>query len=84
MPLIFEWDPEKARLNAAKHGVDFAEAATVFADGLSATIFDPDDSVGEQRFITLGMSHQTTAVGRRTHGDGRPTPYHLCPPRRAA
>lgn len=58
MPLIFEWDPEKARMNAAKHGVDFPEAATVFADVLSVTISDPDRSVGEQRFITLGMSHR--------------------------
>jgi uncharacterized DUF497 family protein len=49
--------PYKARLNAAKHGVDFGEAATVFADVLSATIPDPDHSIGEQRFITLGMSH---------------------------
>jgi uncharacterized DUF497 family protein len=48
--------PYKARLNAAKHGVDIGEAATVFADGLSATIPDPDHSIGEQRFITLGMS----------------------------
>jgi len=58
MPLIFEWDPDKARANAAKHGVDFPEAATVFADGLSVTIPDPDPSLGEQRFVTLGMTHR--------------------------
>jgi uncharacterized protein len=28
----FEWDPDKARLNLAKHGVRFDEAATVFGD----------------------------------------------------
>jgi hypothetical protein len=47
MPLIFEWDPGKARANAAKHGVEFPEAATVFADTLSVTIPDPDHSLGE-------------------------------------
>ena len=58
MPLTFEWDPEKARTNAAKHDVAFPEAATVFADLLSITITDPDHSVGEHRLITLGMSHR--------------------------
>jgi uncharacterized DUF497 family protein len=28
----FEWDAEKARANAAKHGVAFEEAVTVFLD----------------------------------------------------
>ena len=58
MPLTFEWDPDKARANAGKHGVEFAEAATAFADALSVTISDPDHSLGEQRFVTLGMSHR--------------------------
>ena len=30
----FEWAPEKATRNLAKHGVDFREAATVFGDPL--------------------------------------------------
>jgi len=30
--LQFEWDPDKARANAAKHGVTFDEAASVFRD----------------------------------------------------
>jgi uncharacterized DUF497 family protein len=28
--LFFEWDPKKAASNAAKHGVSFEEAKTVF------------------------------------------------------
>jgi uncharacterized DUF497 family protein len=28
----FEWDPRKAEANAAKHGVSFDEAVTVFLD----------------------------------------------------
>jgi len=52
----FEWDPEKAAENLAKHGVSFEEAATVFRDALSATGPDPDHSFDEERFITFGLS----------------------------
>ncbi len=52
----FEWDPEKAEANLKKHGVSFAEAVTAFEDPLSMIMLDPDHSVGEQRFIVLGMS----------------------------
>ena len=52
----FEWDPEKARRNAAKHGVSFEEAVTAFADPLSLTVFDPDRSEGEDRYLLLGVS----------------------------
>jgi hypothetical protein len=31
-PVEFEWDARKAALNLSKHGVDFAEAMTVFGD----------------------------------------------------
>jgi uncharacterized DUF497 family protein len=54
--LQFEWDPEKASKNRRKHGVTFEEAATVFADFLSATIPDPDHSDREDRFIIIGVS----------------------------
>lgn len=54
----FEWDSEKAALNLAKHGVSFEEASTVFGDPLATTIADPDHSVGEQRFLTTGLSTQ--------------------------
>lgn len=52
----FEWDPEKAKLNLKKHGVSFAEGATVFYDPLSASFDDPDHSEGERRLITVGLS----------------------------
>ena len=52
----FEWDSGKAERNLAKHGVSFPEAATVFGDPLSMTYPDPDHSVREQRFITIGCS----------------------------
>jgi uncharacterized DUF497 family protein len=54
--LQFEWDPAKAAENLAKHGVSFEEASTAFRDPLSATGPDPDHSVGEERFVTFGVS----------------------------
>ena len=56
MALTFEWDPDKAKANLAKHGVGFLEAATVLGDSLSLTISDPGHSEGEQRFVSVGMS----------------------------
>ena len=56
MALTFEWDPDKAKANLAKHGVGFLEAATVLGDPLSLTISDPIHSEGEQRFVSVGMS----------------------------
>jgi len=52
----FEWDPKKAKRNLKKHAVSFDEAVTVFYDSLSATFDDPDHSVGEHRYITIGFS----------------------------
>jgi uncharacterized DUF497 family protein len=54
----FEWDPDKAARNLAKHGVSFAEAATVFGDPLAITYFDPDHSDEEDRFLTFGHSSE--------------------------
>jgi len=55
----FEWDPRKASRNRQKHRVSFHEAATVFGDALAITYSDPDHSVSEQRFITIGSSNST-------------------------
>jgi hypothetical protein len=52
----FEWDRRKAVSNARKHGVTFEEATTALRDPLSATARDPDHSVVESRFVTLGVS----------------------------
>ncbi|HUY36744.1 MAG TPA: BrnT family toxin [Pirellulales bacterium] len=52
----FEWDPDKAAGNLAKHSVSFHEAATVFGDPLAVTYFDPDHSGEEDRFLTFGHS----------------------------
>jgi uncharacterized DUF497 family protein len=54
--VILEWDLAKAASNLAKHGVDFHEAGTVLDDPLSVTFPDPDHSLDEQRFLTIGAS----------------------------
>lgn len=56
MNYIFEWDAEKSKLNQKKHGISFEEAKTVFNDPLAVTIFDPDHSVEEDRYLDIGLS----------------------------
>jgi uncharacterized protein len=52
----FEWNPDKANSNLKKHGVSFNEASTVFNDLLSVTFPDPDHSLGEERYVIIGLS----------------------------
>jgi uncharacterized DUF497 family protein len=52
----YEWHAEKAAANARGHGVTFEEALTVFYDALATTFPDPDHSVDERRFVTIGYS----------------------------
>lgn len=56
MSLRFEWDPEKAAANLAKHGVSFEEALTVFSDPLARIFDDEDHSIEEEREIIIGHS----------------------------
>jgi uncharacterized DUF497 family protein len=62
MPIGFEWDPIKARANARNHGISFEEACTVFDDPLSRTIDDPDHSIDEKRFTTIGHSDRQKLI----------------------
>lgn len=54
----FEWDPRKAGSNFRKHKVSFEEAATALNDPMSATGADPDHSVGDDRYVTFGVSER--------------------------
>ena len=54
----FEWDDAKARANLRKHGIDFADAATVFDDESALTI--PDTGFDEDRYVTMAVD----ALGR--------------------
>jgi uncharacterized DUF497 family protein len=67
--LRFEWDPEKAALNLAKHGVTFAEAELVWQDPLHAIYFDRIES-GEVRWWVVGVvPPSTTLVVVHMHPD---------------
>jgi uncharacterized DUF497 family protein len=54
MTLWFEWDPEKARINARKHGVRFETARLVFADPFALVEQDRVEG-GEYRWRAIGM-----------------------------
>ena len=54
----FEWHPPKAESNLEKHGVSFAEAASLFDDPHQYHYRDDIHSIGEQRYICLGFSEQ--------------------------
>ena len=54
----YEWDETKAQKNRRDHGIDFADAVTVFEDDLALTALDHASE--EERFVTLGMD----AMGR--------------------
>ena len=56
MRIDFDWDPVKAAGNAAKHGVTFEEAVTVFREPLALSLLDDDPSPGEERWVTLGST----------------------------
>ena len=73
MEIEFEWDSGKEAANRRKHGLSFHEAASVFEDPLSWTFPDPDHSVGEHRWLTIGVSSSGKVIvishadrGRRT------------------
>jgi uncharacterized DUF497 family protein len=51
-----EWDENKNLANQGRHRISFEEAATIFVDPLEITIDDPDHSVSERRFISIGVS----------------------------
>jgi len=53
---VFEWDPRKAEANAAKHGVSFEDAVTVFLDPEALDGPDLQHSSAELRFLRLGRS----------------------------
>ncbi len=50
------WDPEKDRINRAKHGVTFEEARLVLLDPLTRRWPDLDHSGDEDRTIAIGTT----------------------------
>jgi uncharacterized protein len=61
--LDFEWDERKAHGTLRKHGVDFADAATIFEDDRAVTVVE--EGPEEVRYVTIA----TDTLGR-TAGSG--------------
>lgn len=51
--MSYQWDTDKAATNFSKHGIDFADAVSVFADDSAVTV--TDERFDEERFITIGI-----------------------------
>lgn len=49
----YQWDNDKAVSNLSKHGIDLADAVSVFSDELAITL--TDERFDEERFITIGV-----------------------------
>ena len=64
----YDWDPDKAAANLAKHKVSFHDARTGFEDPLALTIPDTDNAHVEERWITIGASSRKgLLLGVHTH-----------------
>lgn len=50
----FEWDAAKARINKAKHGVDF-ELAPEFDFANAVIVIDDSEIYGEERLVATGI-----------------------------
>lgn len=51
--MVYQWNRDKATANLRKHGIDFADAVSVFSDALAISILD--ERFDEERFVTIGM-----------------------------
>jgi uncharacterized protein len=54
----FVWDQKKNIANIKKHKISFEEARTVFFDDNARLIPDPEHSIGEERFVILGITNK--------------------------
>jgi hypothetical protein len=51
----FEWDEKKNSTNLLKHNISFNDAALIFTDKNSLSLFDDENSELEDRWITIGQ-----------------------------
>ena len=54
MTIKFEWDEQKRLANARKHGMDFADAVSIFYGDIVVMLDDRFD-YGETRYIAYGL-----------------------------
>jgi uncharacterized DUF497 family protein len=52
----FEWNKNKDKTNFRNHGVSFDEAKTVFYDENALEFYDQNHSLGEDRYLMIGLS----------------------------
>jgi len=52
----FECNRYKDKANLRNHGVSFDEAKTVFYDENAIEFYDQDHSLGEDRYLMIGLS----------------------------
>ncbi len=69
----FDWDPERARINAAKHGVTFDEAMTVEQDPNRWSRADDRRDLDDERMITIGYSTEGSLLYVVTSERGHPS-----------
>jgi uncharacterized protein len=60
----FEWDPEKANRNLARHGVAFEQGARAFADKFAVEWIDDREDYGEERVNLLGCATACSCTRR--------------------
>jgi len=58
----FEWDVNKEQINIKKHKVTFEQASFVFSDPFSLSMYDPDHSDDENRYILIGKSQNEVVL----------------------
>ncbi|WP_312953092.1 BrnT family toxin [Superficieibacter sp.] len=61
MPMEFEWDANKAKINQKKHGVRFEDAVLVFDDPRHLSRQDRYEN-GEYRWQTIGLVHGIVVI----------------------
>ncbi len=63
----YEWDPDKARSNLEKHGIDFASVSKFEWD---TSVTRRSDRRGEARFVAYGyISHRLYSLAFTTRRD---------------
>lgn len=72
----YDWNQAKAKANAEKHGVDFADAVIALEDDFAVTIPDPD-SEDEERFLSLGHGPERPSTRGGVHASGRCDSDHI-------
>lgn len=66
---LVEWDRKKAALNRQKHGVEFEDAALVFADENRIERYDSKHSQDEERWQVIGEVEEVLFVVYTEGGD---------------